>query len=110
MLITLLGLAFIVVATVIAYRTAKQYERNPVMWALCVLGTGLGIQILTPNLIALIIVIFMVRNGNSVLEIQTALMISIIFSIAAMLLILRHLAKLPDENIDMPPAPPSYFS
>lgn len=117
-MIGILGIVVIIVATVMAYRTARDYERNAAVWAAIVFAVGFGIQIILPFFVAIIAAVVMVAGGSTPMEMQAALdvpamifgIVCIILSVVAMLLILRYLAKLPEENFDIPPAPPSDFS
>ena len=115
MLINLFGLILLIVFTIFAYKTANEYGRNGIGWALITFFAGIGIQIILPVFIVIVISIIMTVRGYSLPEIEyvlpatTVTIICILLSFAAGFLILRHLAKLPDENFDLPPAPPSDF-
>ncbi len=115
MLINLFGFVLLIVFTVFAYKTAKEYGRNAIGWALITFFTGIGIQIILPIFIVVIIAIISTVGGISTQEIQenipivTITIFCILLSLGAGFLILRHLSKLP-EDFDMPPAPPSDFN
>jgi cytochrome bd-type quinol oxidase subunit 2 len=115
----ILGIVVVIVATVLAYRTAKQYERNAVAWAAIVLAVGFGIQILVPIMVAIVIAVFMFSGVSSEPEVQLAFQapamiigIACLFlSIVGVLLILRFLSKVPEEkSFTQPPAPPETFN
>lgn len=119
-MIAILAFITIFIATYFAYKTAKDYGRNPIVWAFIVFATGFGIQIVIPSLIAIIIGVVMAINGSSVVEIESALNLpatilgiaSIVLSIGAMLFIIRFLGTVRDDDnkqVDAPP-PPSHFN
>ena len=116
-MLDIIGLVFIIVFTIFAYKTAKDYERNAVGWALITFAVGIVVQIVLPAFILVIIAIAATVGGSSTQQIQDDIpifTISIIFKILSLVagfLILRHLAKIPEEKpFDMPPAPPSDFN
>lgn len=118
-MLSLLRLIVVIVAAVYVYRTAKQYERNAVAWTLTTLGAGLGLQLILPLFIGIVIGIIMVAGGSSHDEIQAAIylpaliisVVCIVLSVAAVLLILRHVAKIPEEKtFTPPPSPPETFN
>ncbi|CAN5654085.1 hypothetical protein BH20ACI4_BH20ACI4_03200 [soil metagenome] len=119
-MLDIIGFVFVIVLTIFAYKTAKDYERNAIGWALITFAVVIGIQIILPVSIILIIIIIATiatAGGSSPHQIQDAIpiaTISIIFkilSIVAGFLILRHLAKIPEEkSFDIPPEPPSDFN
>lgn len=117
MIFTLLGIAFIIVATIMAYRTAKDYDRNAVTWVAIVFAAGFGIQYLLPFLIGILTAIILVAAGNSTLEINSPILgflkvvefVCFFVSIIAVILILRYLGKVPeDKTFSPPPTPPTF--
>ncbi len=116
-MIGILGIVVIIVATVMAYRTAKQYDRNAVAWAAIVLAVGFGIQLIIPLLLGVVIAVVMLVNGNTETEIQSAIalpsiiigLVCIVLSVVAVMLILRYLSKIPeDKPFTQPPTPPTF--
>lgn len=119
-MITILAFVFIIVASFYAYKSAKDYERNAVMWAFIVFGVGFGLQIVIPFIIGIIISLVMIAGGKTLPEIQESMysylfiinIFFIILSIVAMFLILRYLGTVPDDDIytpNQPPPPPPEF-
>lgn len=101
-----------------AYKTAKGNGRNAIGWALTVFGVGFGLQVVVPFMIGIVIGIVMAFGGSSQTEIQEAIygpalvlgIVSTILSIVAMVLILRHVGKIPEDDGGSMPPPPSEFS
>jgi multisubunit Na+/H+ antiporter MnhB subunit len=117
MLLLILGLALIIVLTVFAYKTAKDYERNAVVWALITFAVVFGIQIVLPIVIFILIAIAMTVSGSRPEQIQedipeiTITIICLVLSLVAGMLILRRLSKIPDEpSFTQPPKPPEHFN
>ncbi len=117
-MLSIIGLVIIIVATIQVYKTAKRYERNAVGWALLTFGIGFGLQIILPLLIGIIIGVVMMTNGSTPEQMQEAItvpatilgIVCIILSVAAVLLILHFLSKVPeDKPFTPPPAPPENF-
>ncbi len=115
MLILLFGFVLLIVFTVFVYKTANEYRRNGIGWALITFFAGIAVQIILPGFILFVIAVIATIAGSSTQEIQesvpivTITIICILLSLGMSFLILRHLAKFPEENFDMPPAPPSDF-
>lgn len=118
-MLSILGFIIIIVAAIHIYRTAKQYERNAIGWTLITLGVGFGIQLILPLFIGIIIGIILIVNGSSIKEMQGALnvpafiigIVCLVLSIAAVLLILRYVSKIPHEpHFTLPPSPPETFN
>ena len=116
-MIAILGIVVIIVSTVMAYRTARDYERNGAAWAAIVFVVGFGIQIILPFFAAIIAAVVMIAGGSTPMEMQAALdvpatifgIVCIILSIVAVMLILRYLSKIPeDKPFTPPPTPPTF--
>ncbi|MEP6904318.1 MAG: hypothetical protein ABJA66_21555 [Actinomycetota bacterium] len=117
MLLLILGLAIIIVVTVFAYKTAKDYGRNAIGWALIAFAVGFGIQIILPIFIVIIIAVAMTVSGSRPEQIKedipeiTISLICLVLSVAAGMLILRYLSKIPEEQSFIPPPkPPENFN
>jgi hypothetical protein len=116
-MINIFGFAFIIIFTVFAYKTAKDYERNAVGWALITFGVGFAVQIVLPIFIVFVLAVILTVKGNSPGQIQedipyiTLTIAGIALSFVTGILILRHLSKIPeDKPFDAPPAPPTDFN
>ena len=110
----------IFVATYYAYKTAKDYDRNPFIWSAIVFAVGFGLQVVIPFLLVIIIGVYRVAKGASADNLEQGLtgiatVISLVFmvlSVVGMVLILRYLGTVPDdipESNDAPPQPPKDF-
>ena len=116
-MINLLGLAFLIVFTIFAYKTAKDYERNAIGWAILTFGLGFTIQIILPVVLVFILAVVMTATGSSPADVQeeipffTITIAGIVLSFISGILILRYLSKIPEEKpFDAPPTPPSDFN
>ena len=115
-MLDIIGFVFIIVFTIFAYKTAKDYERNAVGWALITFAVGIVIQIVLPVFIILFVFIIAAVSGSSPQKIQEeipVININVVFkllSLVAGFLILRHLAKIPeDKPFDTLPQPLKTF-
>ncbi len=115
MLIFLFGFILLIVFTVFAYKTANENGRNGIGWAVITFFTGIGIQIILPIFIVILIAIIAAFSGSSIeiieesIPIVTITIVCIFLSLGVSFLILRYLAKVP-EDFDLPPSPPSDFN
>lgn len=116
-MINIIGLAFIIIVAVFAYKTAKDYGRSAIGWALIALAVGFGIQIILPIFIIIIVTFAMLWRGagrEQILEDIPTITITvtcIVLSVIAGFLILRHLSKMPEEqSFILPPEPPETFN
>ena len=116
-MINILGFAVLIIATVLAYRTAKDYDRNPVVWASITFGVGFGIQIILPFLLFILIAVVMIATGSAPTQVQQDIpdlaitMGCLVLSVVAVFLILKHLSKIPEEKpFAAPPEPPTDFN
>ena len=114
-MLSIFGIIIIIVVAVFVYRTAKQYDRNAIGWTLITLGVGFGIQLIIPLFIGIVIGVVMIARGSTPEEMQASLnvpaqfigIVFIVLSIVAVLLILRHVAQIPEEDsFTQPPLPP----
>lgn len=115
----ILGIVVIIVAAVLAFRTAKQYGRKAGLWLALVLGVGFGIQMVVPFVIVIVVSVVMLMQGSTQQEIQVALegwaiVINVVFiflSVVAVMWILKYLSNVPEEApFTAPPAPPESFN
>lgn len=114
----ILGLAVIVIASVMAFKTARDYGRSTGLWVGFVLIVGLGFQVVVPVLIYIVVGTIMVVRGNNGIEIQNmfdgwlvVLNVACVFlSVVGMMSILKYLSKAPEEEpFTAPPKPPASF-
>lgn len=118
----MLGIAAFIgifIATYYAYKTAKDYDRNPIMWAAIVFGIGFGIQVIVPIVLVLIIGVYFVSTGTPPELLESELQFSatvisivcVILSVVGMVLVLRRLGTVPDDapiSNEAPPPPPEF--
>ena len=119
MILTILGLAVIIVSTYYVHKTAKDYGRNAILWSVGTFVLGIGIQWVLPILLTMVLAVIFVmqgtRNPNAIQEQLSgpAFVIgiaSLVLSGVAMWLMLKMVSRLPDEpDVDMPPPPPTDF-
>lgn len=62
-MLSILGLVVIFVATYYVYKTAKDYDRNALLWAAGTFCVGFGLQIVLPLVIAIVLGIVLVARG-----------------------------------------------
>lgn len=100
-----------------AFKTAKDNGRNGPLWALAALGIGFGFQIVIPVLVGVILALIYMAMGTSVDQLEeqittpaTILGFACLFlSFIGIWLVLRHVAKLPeDEPVNILPPPPTF--
>lgn len=118
MILQLLGIIAIIVFTVFVGKTAKEYGRNAVLWAVACLGVGLGLQFVGPILVVMIVAIVLIATGTRPDQLETAIgwwgfgitFLFLVLSLIGMFIILRHVAQLLDEPEigDSPPPPPTF--
>lgn len=114
-MLSILGFIALIIIAVFAYRTARENNRRPFLWALIVFGVGFAIQIVVPFLFGVGIAIYMTLGGSTVPEIQEAIhlpamiigVICLILSVAAAIFILLRIQTAPAGGDDLPPPPPA---
>ena len=116
MILTILGLAVVIVSTIFVYKTAKDYGRNAVLWSVATAGLGIGIQWVLPFVIAIVLAVLFAMQGttdpNKLRDNLTEWLIvisiaSLALSGVAMWFMLKMVSRLPDEPVaDSPPPPP----
>lgn len=118
-MLSILGIVVLIVAPILAYKTAKDYERNAALWALFTFAAGFGIQFVIPFFIGIILALVLTAGGTPPEQLPEAIggwatVIGIVFlflSVVAVFLILRYLSKVPEEkSFTPPPQPPETFN
>lgn len=116
-MLNILGLAFLVVFTIFAYKTAKDYERNAAGWALITFGVGFVIQIILPIVVVFMLAVLMTVRGSSPEQVRedipffTITIAGLLLSFISGILILRYLSKITEEKpFELPPSPPGNFN
>jgi hypothetical protein len=120
MILQLLGLVAIVVFTYFVFKTAKEYGRAAGLWAFVALAVGIGFQWLVPVILMIIITLVLLVTGTRPEQIEDTIgwwsfgiaFVCVALSLVGMFLILRQVAKLPDDAADadirVPPPPPIF--
>jgi hypothetical protein len=118
-MIGIFALIAIVVFTIQVYKTANGTGRNGALWALLTAGVGLGLQIVIPFIIGIVLAIAYLVMGSSPETLESEItgpatiigIIGLILSIVGMVLISKHVAKVPDDppmSAAVPPPPPQF--
>jgi len=117
MILQLFGLAAAIVATYFVFKTAREYERRAVLWALLTFGVGFGAQFVLPLVIGILIAVILVLTGVKPESIAETLggwalvltVVCLMISFVGMFLILKYVARIPDDpEIVAPPPPPTF--
>jgi len=124
MILNLLGLAVIAIATFHVYRTARDNGRSAVLWAFATVGAGIGLQFIIPVVAVVVLTLFYVSSSQRGPVIDPSQMDAlnswatifgvggVILSFVAMGLILRFVARLPEDDpagsAPPPPPPPDF--
>lgn len=114
----IIALIAIVVFTIQVYKTASGTGRNAPLWAVLTAAVGFGLQIALPILIGIIMAVVYVASGTPPEEIESAItgpatiigFVCLVLSIVAMVLIAKHVGKVPDDpsGSAKPPPPPTF--
>lgn len=116
-MISILGFIIIFIVAYFAYKTANDNGRSGPLWALAILGVGFGLQLVLPLALGIVLGIVYVLQGMPVEQIEEEILgpatiisvVALFISLVVMGLILRHVAKLPeDEAIEQIPPPPAF--
>ena len=114
-LLILVPLIFVLIAAYFVFKTAKEYGRHAVGWALTTVVVGFGLQWVLPTVIAIILSLILSVTGLFDLETRASIIAYTSFfgglglSFGAILLIIRHVSIMPDEKPYLkPPSPPKF--
>lgn len=112
-MLSILGIIVIFVFAFFVFKTAKENERSGAFWVLLTVAVGFLIQITAPILIIVGIAVYWRVTGKPIenfqrdaeqLPIFTITVACLALSLPPLALILRHVAKLPDDGIPEPPS------
>ena len=118
-MLSILGIVVLIVAPILAYRTAKDYDRNAALWAIVTFAVGFALQFVIPFFIGIILAMVLMASGTPPDQLQEAIggwatVIGVAFmvlSIVGVFTILRYLSKVPEEkSFTPPPRPPETFN
>ena|SRR5687768_3851343 len=117
-MLLLVGIIAIVVFTVQVYKTAAGTERNAPVWAAITAVIGIALQFVIPIVFGIALAVYYLTTGTPVENIESeafapAVIVNIIcffLSIVGMVLIMKHVSKIKDEDpaAKTPPPPPSF--
>lgn len=113
------ALVAIVVFTIQVYKTANGTGRNGALWAVLTAAVGLGLQIIIPIIAAIVLAVAYLLMGSSPETLESDItapttiisIVGLILSIVGMVLISKHVAKVPDDapmSAAAPPPPPQF--
>lgn len=119
----IIGLVILIVGTIQVYKTARRNGHLPGRWALLNLGLGIVLQLVIPIGITMVIALAIagaVQDASAITPIQfekiafygrVVGIVGVVLSIVPLILILRHVLRVPDRPvaIDALPPPPPVF-
>lgn len=104
---------FIILAIWLGYKRAQANERNPFLWAFISAAVYMGLQLLTNLgngfLIGLGVELFGWPASTFDDYTVVIIIVSIVVSIAGLLVVLRFLDRAPEEEVATAPPPPPTF-
>jgi len=118
-MIGIVALVAIVVFTIQVYKTANGTGRNGALWALLTAAVGVVLQLVVPFILGIVLAVAYLAAGSSPETIESDIMwpatligiAGMILSIVGMVLISKHVAKVPDDppmSAAAPPPPPQF--
>jgi hypothetical protein len=118
-MIGIFALIAIVVFTIQVYKNANGTGRNGALWALLIAGVGIGFQLVIPFIVGIVFAIVYLPTGSTPETIESDITLpasligifGLIISIVGMVLISKHLSKVPDDmpiSASVPPPPPQF--
>jgi hypothetical protein len=117
MILTILGLAFVIIGTFFVYKNSQDYGRNAPLWAVITFLVGIGIQWFFPAFIVIIWLVLLLLTGSDQIQAQTTVLSysflltigGLLFSAVVVLWILRFVSQMPSEKETVsPPSPPKF--
>ena len=107
----MLGFVAIIIFTIYAFKSARDYGRNGFLWAFVTFCIGFGIQIAAPMFVGILLGIVWLLQGRTADEIQSSLegpsilvgIIATVLSLVAMALVLKFVSRVRD-GVEIPPA------
>ena len=106
----MLGIIFVIIAVIFVYRTARDNGYNAPLWAAITIVAFFGVQVLSWLLIGLLAAVCILAFGwsETILEDYAFILnlITLAASIGSVMLILRHVNTIrDDETVNIPPPP-----
>lgn len=116
----IIGLAVIVVAAILVYKTARDTGRSGILWAFLLVGLGLTLQFVVP-IIATVVMVLVYQASPSTMpesmmmeEIDSYAWLFILSGLALSFVsawaIMRFVSRIPEEGpgSSAPPPPPTF--
>jgi uncharacterized membrane protein len=116
-MLTIIGLIAVIIATYFTYKTANDNGRSGPLWALATFGVGFGLQFIVPILIGIVMGVILISSGMSAEDIGENIngiaailgIVLLFLSFIGIWLIMRHVAKLPEDvQVGSVPPPPTF--
>lgn len=105
---------FAIISAWLAYKKAKDTNRNAILWAAIAAVTFIGTQLLVQLGFGILLGIFIELRGWSPEIIETynlpITIFAVIISFISTWLVLRYLDKLPEDDTNISPPPPPNFN
>jgi hypothetical protein len=117
-MLSIFGLVVIIVATYFVYKTAKEYGRNALLWAVATVSLGIGLQWILPMVMGVVMVFIWAAQGiTDPAELQERLLgpafvitiVGLFVSFIAMWVMLKLVSRLPEQSEAVVPPPPPEF-
>ena len=117
-MIGIVALIAIVVFTIQVYKTANGTGRNGALWALLTAAVGVAFQLVIPFIAGIVLAISYLTMGSTPETIESDItgpatiigILGIFISVVGMVLISKHVSKVPDDPpmTAAPPPPPQF--
>ena len=115
----IIALIAVVIFTIQVYKTANGTGRNGALWALLTAAVGIALQLVIPFIIGIVLAVVYLGMGSSPEALQSDMMglatligiVCMVLSIVGMVLISKHVSKVPDDppmSAAVPPPPPQF--
>lgn len=117
-MLTILGIALVIISTLLIYRSAKQNGHNAVKWTVISAVTGVLLQIVIPLLSSIILVAVWMSSGKTMRQIEEDILapaliigvVCLVLNVAVAALIMKKVALIAEENPVAPPPPPDDYN
>lgn len=110
-MLSILAFAAIVIFTVYAFKSARDYGRNGILWAFLTFGTGFALQFVIPFFVGILLAIILMVQGVPPNRMQDSVggwgtligILGIVLSFIGMGVVLKLASRIP-EGGEMPPS------
>ena len=115
-MLTILGLALVVISTLMIYRAAKRNGHNAGKWTVISAVVGVVLQLVIPIAVGSILAGVWMSSGKSMGQIREDILVPaliigvscLVLNIIVAALIMKKVSLVADENPAAPPPPPSF--